>query len=35
MSTITLPRRDVATEEISEVLRQGLGPRYNVLQGTG
>lgn len=35
MSTITVPRLDVTTEEVSEVLRQGLGPRYNVLPGKG
>ena len=35
MSTITVPRPDVTTEEISEVLRQRLGPRYNVLPGKG
>jgi hypothetical protein len=35
MSTITIPRLDVTTEEVSEVLRQGLGPRYNVLPGKG
>ena len=28
MPTITVPRPDVTTEEVSEVLRQGLGPRY-------
>lgn len=35
MSTITVPKLDVTTEEVSEVLRQGLGPRYNVLAGKG
>jgi hypothetical protein len=35
MSTITIPRPDVTTEEVSEVLRRGLGPRYNVLPGKG
>jgi hypothetical protein len=35
MSTITVPRPDVTTEEVSEVLRQGLGPRYNVVPGKG
>jgi hypothetical protein len=35
MSTITIPRPDVTTEEVSEVLRQGLGDRYNVLPGKG
>ena len=35
MSTITVPRLDVTTEEVGEVLRQGLGPRYNVLPDKG
>lgn len=35
MSTITVPRPDVTTEEVSEVLRRGLGPRYSVLPGKG
>ena len=35
MSTITIPRPDVTTEEVSEVLRRELGPRYNVLAGEG
>lgn len=35
MPTITVPRPDVTTEEVSEVLRQELGPRYNVLPGKG
>jgi hypothetical protein len=35
MSTITIPRPGVTTEEVSEVLRRGLGPRYNVLPGKG
>src|ERR1035437_10217509 len=35
MSTITIPRPEVTTEEVSEVLRRGLGPRYNVLPGKG
>lgn len=35
MSTITIPRPAVTTTELSEVLRQGLGPRYNILPGTG
>jgi hypothetical protein len=33
MSTITVPRPDVTTEEVAEVLRQRLGPRYHVLPG--
>jgi hypothetical protein len=35
MSTITIPRPGVTTEEVSEVLRRGLGPRYNVVPGKG
>jgi hypothetical protein len=35
MPTITVPRPDVTTEEVSEVLSGGLGPRYNVLPGKG
>jgi len=35
MPTITVPRTDVATQEVSEVLRHGLRPRYNVLPGKG
>ncbi len=35
MSTITIPRPEVTTEEVSEVLRRGLGPRYNILPGKG
>jgi hypothetical protein len=35
MSTITVPRSDVTTEDVADALRQGLGPRYNVLPGTG
>ena len=35
MPTITIPRPEVSTEEVSEVLRRGLGPRYNVLPGKG
>jgi hypothetical protein len=35
MSTITVLRPDVTTEEVSQVLREGLGPRYNVLPGKG
>lgn len=34
-SAITIPRPDVTTEEISEVLSQQLGPRYNVKPGQG
>jgi hypothetical protein len=35
MSTVTIPRADVTTEEVSEALRKGLGPKYNVLPGMG
>jgi hypothetical protein len=34
-STITVPRSGVTTEEVSEVLRQRLGPRYRVVSGKG
>lgn len=33
MSTITVPSADVTSEEISGALRNGLGPRYNVVPG--
>jgi hypothetical protein len=33
MTTITVPRADVTTEDVSGALRQGLGPRYHVLPG--
>jgi hypothetical protein len=33
MSTITVPRADLTTEEVVAVLRDGLGDRYNVLPG--
>ena len=33
MSTVTIPRADVTIDEVSEALRQGLGPKYNVLPG--
>jgi hypothetical protein len=35
MSTITIPRSDVTTEEVADSLRQGLGPKYHVLAGKG
>jgi hypothetical protein len=35
MSTITVPRADVTSDEVADVLRQGLGARYNVLPGKG
>jgi hypothetical protein len=34
MSTITVARADLTSEKISEALRNGLGPRRNVLPGT-
>jgi hypothetical protein len=33
MSTITIRRPDVAIEEVTETLRQALGPHYHVLPG--
>jgi hypothetical protein len=33
MSTVTVPRADLTTEEVVTVLRDGLGPDYNVLPG--
>ena len=35
MPTITVPRPDVTTEEVSVLLRQGLAPRYKVLPDNG
>ena len=35
MSTITVPRSDVTSDEVADALRRGLGPRYNVLPGRG
>jgi hypothetical protein len=35
MSTITVPRSDVTSDEVADALRQGLGSRYEVLPGTG
>jgi hypothetical protein len=35
MSTITVPRADVTSDEVADALRQGLGSRYKVLPGTG
>jgi hypothetical protein len=35
MSTITVPRPDVTSDEVADALRRGLGPRYNVLPGKG
>jgi hypothetical protein len=33
MSTLTVPRPDLTTEEVVRVLRDGLGENYNVLPG--
>jgi hypothetical protein len=33
MPTVTVPRADLTTEEVVTVLRDGLGPEYNVLPG--
>ena len=35
MATITVPRPDVTTDEVTDALRHGLGPKYNVLPETG
>lgn len=35
MSTITVLRSDVTSDEVADALRHGFGPRYNVLPGTG
>ncbi len=35
MSTITVHRENVTSEEVCQVLRDGLGDRYNVLPATG
>jgi len=35
MSTITVPRADVTSEEVCKVLRDGLKDGYNVLPGMG
>jgi hypothetical protein len=34
VSTITVARAGLTSEKVSEALRNGLGPRYNVLAGT-
>jgi hypothetical protein len=34
MTTLTLPRPDVTTDEISDALRHGLGARYTVIPGS-
>jgi len=33
MSTITVPRDDVTSEEVTDALRSGLDPRYEVASG--
>lgn len=33
MPTLTVPYADLTTEQVVTVLRDGLGPRYNVLPG--
>lgn len=33
MFTVTIPRPDVTTEQVTEALRQGLSARYKVLPG--
>lgn len=35
MSTITVPRSDVTSDQVTDALRRGLGPRYKVRPGTG
>jgi hypothetical protein len=35
MSTITVPRSDVTSDEVADALRRGLGSRYRVLPGVG
>lgn len=35
MFAITVPRPDVTSDEVAGALRHGLGPRYEVLPGTG
>jgi hypothetical protein len=35
MSTITVPRADVTSEEVTDALRNGLDPRYDVASGCG
>jgi hypothetical protein len=35
MSTITVPRSDVTSDEVVDALRRSLGSRYNILPGTG
>jgi hypothetical protein len=33
MSTVTIPRPDVGTKDVTAALREGLGPRYQVQPG--
>ena len=33
MSTVTVAKPDLSTEEVADALRHGLGPKYNVLVG--
>jgi hypothetical protein len=35
MSTITVPRSDVTSDEVADALRHGLGSRYKVFPGAG
>ncbi len=35
MFSITVPRSDVTSDEVTDALRRGLGSRYNVLPGAG
>jgi hypothetical protein len=35
MTTVTVARPDVSTEEVADALRAGLGSKYNVLPGVG
>jgi hypothetical protein len=35
MSTITVPRPDVTTDEVRDALRKGLGSKYNVIPDSG
>jgi hypothetical protein len=35
MFTITVPRSDVTSDELTDALRHGFAPRYKVLPGTG
>jgi hypothetical protein len=35
MAKVTIARSDVTSEDVVNALRQGLGPRYHVVPGTG